>query len=118
MFFHLPTTKSGKRALSKTPAPHYERTKAILPLFSRTVAQSSNISTISYMLLNHQKEAIFFVSKYQHIVAPGDLCNSRIEVNELFLVKLFIISDLFLRVRQANEVITRKPTLWLSRSRI
>lgn len=105
-------------ALSKTPAPHYERTKAILPLFSRSLIQSSNISVISCMSLEHQKEAMFLDSKHQHLVAPGDLCRSPIEVNKLFLVKFCIISDLVLSGRQDNEIITRKPFPWLSRARI
>lgn len=59
---------------------------------------------ISYMSLEHQKEATFLVSKHRHLVAPGELYKSPVEVNELFLVKFCIISDLFLRGRQANEI--------------
>lgn len=93
-------------AFSKTraPAPRYERTKAILPLFSRTPVQSSNFSMISCMSVEHQKEATFLVSKHWHLVAPGDLYKSPIEVNELFLVKFCTVSDLFLRGRQTNEI--------------
>ena len=118
--FSIFQKQRGEMALSKTraPAPHYKRTKAILPLFSRTLIQSSNISVISYMSLEHQKEAMFLVSKHYHLVAPADLCKSPIELNELFLVRSSVISDLFLKGRQANEIITRKPILWLSGDKI
>lgn len=79
-------------APSKTPAPapQYERIKATVPLFSKTLVQSSNISVISHISLEHQKEATFLDSKHQHLVAPGDLCKIPIKVNELFLVKFQI----------------------------
>lgn len=68
-----------------------------------------NTSVISYMSLEHQKESMFLASKHQHLPVPGDLCKSPMDINKLFLVKMCITSDLFLRGKPTNEIITRKP---------